>query len=51
MRLLLARLEPYALDLWRHEVTEWLPASVKPEQVRKRTFFGGLYQKLVIRVE
>lgn len=51
MRLLLAKLEPYALDLWRHEITEWLPASVKPEHVRKRTFFGGLYQKLVIRVE
>ena len=49
MRLLLAKLEPYALDLWRHDIAEWLPATVKPEQVLKRTFFGGLYQQLVIR--
>jgi len=49
MRLLLAKLEPYALDLWRHEVAEWLPDTVTPEQVSKRTFFGGLYQQLVIR--
>lgn len=51
MRLLLAKLEPFALDLWCHEVTEWLPHPVRPAQVEKRTFFGGLYQQLVIRVE
>jgi len=43
-------LEPFALDLWRHELLEWLPESVRPEQVRKQTYFGGLYQKLVIAV-
>jgi ubiquinone/menaquinone biosynthesis C-methylase UbiE len=43
-------LEPFALDLWRSEVSTWLPASVQPEQIRKETFYGGLYQKLVISV-
>jgi ubiquinone/menaquinone biosynthesis C-methylase UbiE len=41
-------LEPFAMDLWRSEVLTWLPSCVKPEQIRKQTYFGGLYQKLVI---
>lgn len=41
-------LEPFAMDLWRSEVLTWLPSSVQPEQIRKETYFGGLYQKLVI---
>jgi len=41
-------LEPFALDLWRHEIARWLPASVRAEQIRKETSYGGLYQKLVI---
>src|ERR1700730_4685147 len=46
-RPLLAKLEPFALDLWSEEIVDWLPqyASVKS---RKQVFFGGLYQKLVI---
>ena len=43
-------LEPFAIDLWRHEISTWLPAIVRPEQIRKETYFGGLYQKLVISV-
>ena len=43
----LAQLEPFALDLWRHEITTWCP-RLRPEQVRRNVFFGGLYQKLVI---
>ncbi len=49
MRLVLGRLEPFALDLWRHEIAHWLPAGVQPAALEKRTAFGGLYQKLVIR--
>ena len=49
-RPVLRALEPFALDLWQHELAEWLPASVKPEQIRKQTYYGGLYQKLVISV-
>jgi ubiquinone/menaquinone biosynthesis C-methylase UbiE len=47
-RPLLRRLEPFALDLWRHDISEWLPASARPAAMDKTTYFGGLYQKLVI---
>jgi ubiquinone/menaquinone biosynthesis C-methylase UbiE len=43
-------LEPFAIDLWRHHISEWLPAAIQPAQLRKDTFFGGLYQKVVITV-
>ncbi len=43
---ILRTLEPFAMDLWRHEVAEWLPGSVS---VEKATYFGGLYQLLTIR--
>jgi len=47
MKWILRTFEPFAMDLWRHEVSEWLPEGVG---VRKETFYGGLYQKLVITV-
>jgi ubiquinone/menaquinone biosynthesis C-methylase UbiE len=43
---LLARLEPYALDLWRHDISEWLPPDAG--RLCQETCFGGLYQKAVI---
>lgn len=43
-------LEPFALDLWQHDVASWLPEGVRPEQISKETYYGGLYQKLVICV-
>jgi ubiquinone/menaquinone biosynthesis C-methylase UbiE len=46
-RPLLATLEPFALDLWREEIADWLPQHVSV-RLRKQVFFGGLYQKLVI---
>jgi ubiquinone/menaquinone biosynthesis C-methylase UbiE len=46
--LLLARLEPFALDLWREEITSWLSAP-RARHVRRRRFFGGLYQMVVGR--
>jgi len=45
MRIVLQTLEPFALDLWRHEIEEWLPGNV---QVDKEIYFGGLYQKVVV---
>lgn len=42
MALVLRTLEPYALDLWRSEIAEWLPQGVRA--ATKRTLFGGLYQ-------
>jgi len=46
-RPLLAKLEPFALDLWRDEIPRWLPRT-EPTLIRKESFFGGLYQKVVI---
>jgi hypothetical protein len=43
-------LEPFALDLWHHDIAKWLPDSVRADQIRKQTYYGGLYQKLVITV-
>lgn len=40
----LAKLEPFALDLWRHDIREFLPADVKIEGFETRRYFGGLYQ-------
>lgn len=45
---ILGLLEPYAMDLWRNEISHWLPADAKPSQLDKQTYFGGLYQKVVI---
>ena len=46
MRLVFRRLEPYAMDLWRHDVQAFMPPDVKPASLRKSTWFGGLYQML-----
>lgn len=39
--LVFAIFEPFAIDLWREEITSWLPELCV---ARKRLFFGGLYQ-------
>ena len=41
-------LEPFAVDLWYHDIRAWLPEDVAPKEIRKQTFYGGLYQKLAI---
>ena len=48
MQWILRSFEPFAMDLWRHEVAEWLP-GLAGETIRKETFYGGLYQKLVVK--
>jgi ubiquinone/menaquinone biosynthesis C-methylase UbiE len=47
----LALLEPFALDLWRQPVTDWLPVGAALNRIEKQTFFAGLYQKVVISVD
>ena len=47
MVVILKTLEPFAMDLWRREVAEWLPAGAAA-RVEKRTLFGGLYQLLSV---
>ncbi len=49
MAQVLARLEPYALDLWRHELTDWMPSHLR-RSVCKDTYFGDLYQRMVIQL-
>ena len=48
MRAVFRRLEPYAIDLWCHEIEHFLPDAFTPASMHKETFFGGLYQKLVL---
>ena len=38
---ILKTLEPFALDLWRRPIGEWLPTAAEQ---RRQTAFGGLYQ-------
>lgn len=49
MNPVLRLLEPFALDLWRDEISTWLPEDVSGLRVRKQTFFGGLYQMTEVR--
>ena len=44
---ILKTFEPFAMDLWNHDVEEWLPTGATVAS--KRTYWGGLYQKLVVR--
>jgi len=46
-RPLLAILEPFALDLWREELTDWMP-ECGVGRTDRRSFFGGLYQMTVV---
>jgi ubiquinone/menaquinone biosynthesis C-methylase UbiE len=45
---ILTLLEPFAMDLWRHDISHWLPAGLCVSAIRKQTFFGGLYQLVEI---
>ena len=45
----LALLEPYARDLWKEDIANWLPSAAKFEVIDRRRFFGGLYQMLTIK--
>jgi ubiquinone/menaquinone biosynthesis C-methylase UbiE len=47
---ILRTLEPYALDLWEHEIAEWFPGKNRISALVKKTSFGGLYQLLTITV-
>jgi ubiquinone/menaquinone biosynthesis C-methylase UbiE len=45
---ILRTLEPFAMDLWNQEIEDWVPETLRPASTRKETFFGGLYQKVVM---
>jgi ubiquinone/menaquinone biosynthesis C-methylase UbiE len=44
---ILAKLEPFAPDLWREPVSTWLPEGAVAA-IEERRYAGGLYQRLVI---
>jgi ubiquinone/menaquinone biosynthesis C-methylase UbiE len=48
MRGILSALEPFALDLWSHELWTWMPGQGRALRHTKSTFAGGLYQVLRI---
>ena len=50
MAAVLRLLEPFARDLWSHEISKWFPADAKVAAVEKRTIFAGLYQLITITV-
>ena len=47
-RPVLAWLEPFALDLWRSDISAWLPEGFSAASITKEVSFGGLYQKVII---
>lgn len=50
MKPILTLLEPFAMDLWREELPAFMPAEVKQEQLNSSFYFGGLYQKVVLKL-
>jgi ubiquinone/menaquinone biosynthesis C-methylase UbiE len=45
---ILTTLEPFAMDLWNGQIADWLPSDCQHLRIDKQTYFGGLYQKVVI---
>ena len=41
-------LEPYAGDLWVHEIEHYMPPGDAARAIVKQTWFGGLYQQLLL---
>jgi hypothetical protein len=50
MAAILRLLEPFALDLRRHDIGRWLPPDRPASAISKRAVFGGLYQLVTIAV-
>jgi ubiquinone/menaquinone biosynthesis C-methylase UbiE len=50
MQPILRILEPFALDLWNTEIVDWVDSENQPREINKTTYFGGLYQKVVMRM-
>ena len=45
---ILKTLEPFAMDLWKREMSEWFPEDSRIHSLEKKTSFGGLYQLLTL---
>ena len=46
--LILPPLEPFFLDLWTDDLSSWMPSILVTKISARNTFFGGLYQKIII---
>jgi ubiquinone/menaquinone biosynthesis C-methylase UbiE len=44
----LTALEPFAHDLWRDDITAWMPKPWSERPLDRELLFGGVYQKIVI---
>ena len=47
-RLVFLLFEPFAMDMWRYELTDYFPEGADYSVSNRKLYFGGLYQKLVI---
>ena len=45
---ILKTFEPFALDMWHNEIIDWIPEDLPIAEAQKETFFGGLYQKVIL---
>ncbi len=50
-KLVFVLFEPFASDMWRHDLTAFFPSDAKYSIKSKTSYFGGMYQKLVITHE
>ncbi|MFZ1100080.1 MAG: rhodoquinone biosynthesis methyltransferase RquA [Steroidobacteraceae bacterium] len=48
MKAVFRRLEPFAMDLWTHQISEFMQDAPPLASCSKETYFGGLYQKLLL---
>jgi ubiquinone/menaquinone biosynthesis C-methylase UbiE len=48
MRAVFRRLEPFAMDLWKHPISDFMPEGSRLASWSKQTYFGALYQKLLL---
>ena len=48
-RLVFLLFEPFAVDMWQHELTYWFPKNHPCTVVTHQTYFGGFFQKLVVQ--
>lgn len=48
MRAVFRRLEPFAMDLWTHQIKDFMQDEPQLASWSKQTYFGGLYQKLLL---
>lgn len=45
---ILGKIEPFAWDLWKHPVSDWLPSDVLVKGIETQRFFGGWFQCVTI---